>query len=165
MLSPHVGWFSLHAFTLTCWLADKVIVFHSNLCWCPQFFPLWNHVKPFPFHQTVRPIPQQIQDIPSLIPWPSPWQLPKSCISMYILWFAHVCSISFPVSTRVDFAISDHQCASTRWRLVMMEWVASTRARISSRSTFTASMAAVKSWGIDPQIPRKLTKHGKTITI
>ncbi len=46
--------------------------------------------------------------------------------------------------------LNTHECkstvpSSTRWRLVMMEWVASTRARISSKSTFTASIAAVKS--------------------
>lgn len=46
--------------------------------------------------------------------------------------------------------LDTHECnttvrSSTRWRLVMMEWVASTRARISSKSTFTASIAAVKS--------------------
>mmetsp|Transcript_53247 Transcript_53247/g.148788 ORF Transcript_53247/g.148788 Transcript_53247/m.148788 type:complete len:211 (-) Transcript_53247:8-640(-) len=41
--------------------------------------------------------------------------------------------------------ISAVMVASTRWRLVMIECVASTRARISSRSTLTASMAAVKS--------------------
>mmetsp|Transcript_104522 Transcript_104522/g.300861 ORF Transcript_104522/g.300861 Transcript_104522/m.300861 type:complete len:226 (+) Transcript_104522:1134-1811(+) len=41
--------------------------------------------------------------------------------------------------------ISAVTVASTRCREVMMEWVESTRARISSKSTFTASMAAVKS--------------------
>mmetsp|Transcript_28851 Transcript_28851/g.68601 ORF Transcript_28851/g.68601 Transcript_28851/m.68601 type:complete len:433 (+) Transcript_28851:1095-2393(+) len=49
-----------------------------------------------------------------------------------------------PMSSRI-VEISAVTVASTRWREVMIEWVESTRARISSRSTFTASMAAVKS--------------------
>mmetsp|Transcript_98384 Transcript_98384/g.286953 ORF Transcript_98384/g.286953 Transcript_98384/m.286953 type:complete len:200 (-) Transcript_98384:33-632(-) len=49
-----------------------------------------------------------------------------------------------PMSSRI-VEISAVMVASTRCRLVMMECVASTRARISSRSTLTASMAAVKS--------------------
>ena len=61
----------------------------------------------------------------------------------------------FQIHTGFTVSISSntldtHECnttvpSSTRWRLVMMEWVASTRARISSKSTFTASIAAVKS--------------------
>mmetsp|Transcript_2323 Transcript_2323/g.6841 ORF Transcript_2323/g.6841 Transcript_2323/m.6841 type:complete len:229 (-) Transcript_2323:734-1420(-) len=49
-----------------------------------------------------------------------------------------------PMSRRM-VEISAVTVASTRCRDVMMECVESTRARISSRSTFTASMAAVKS--------------------
>mmetsp|Transcript_3931 Transcript_3931/g.9122 ORF Transcript_3931/g.9122 Transcript_3931/m.9122 type:complete len:293 (-) Transcript_3931:291-1169(-) len=49
-----------------------------------------------------------------------------------------------PISKRM-VEISAVTVASTRWRDVMMECVESTRARISSKSTFTASMAAVKS--------------------
>mmetsp|Transcript_24467 Transcript_24467/g.59351 ORF Transcript_24467/g.59351 Transcript_24467/m.59351 type:complete len:204 (-) Transcript_24467:186-797(-) len=49
-----------------------------------------------------------------------------------------------PMSNRM-VEISAVMVASTLWRDVMIECVASTRARISSRSTFTASMAAVKS--------------------
>mmetsp|Transcript_22283 Transcript_22283/g.45522 ORF Transcript_22283/g.45522 Transcript_22283/m.45522 type:complete len:219 (+) Transcript_22283:77-733(+) len=49
-----------------------------------------------------------------------------------------------PMSNRI-VEISAVIVASTRCLLVMIECVASTLARISSRSTFTASMAAVKS--------------------
>mmetsp|Transcript_24013 Transcript_24013/g.74407 ORF Transcript_24013/g.74407 Transcript_24013/m.74407 type:complete len:221 (-) Transcript_24013:12-674(-) len=49
-----------------------------------------------------------------------------------------------PMSSRM-VEISAVTVASTRCLDVMMECVESTRARISSRSTFTASMAAVKS--------------------
>ena len=58
-------------------------------------------------------------------------------------WFFKASWIS-PISSRM-VEISAVIVASTRCREVMMECVASTRARISSRSTFTASMAAVKS--------------------
>lgn len=58
-------------------------------------------------------------------------------------WFFKASWIS-PISSRM-VEISAVMVASTRCREVMMECVASTRARISSRSTFTASMAAVKS--------------------
>mmetsp|Transcript_69165 Transcript_69165/g.160333 ORF Transcript_69165/g.160333 Transcript_69165/m.160333 type:complete len:480 (-) Transcript_69165:1-1440(-) len=74
-----------------------------------------------------------------------------SCICWSVLdtssiqesWFLSASWMS-PMSKRM-VEISAVMVASTRWRLVIMEWVASTRARISSRSTFTASMAAVKS--------------------
>mmetsp|Transcript_29371 Transcript_29371/g.84425 ORF Transcript_29371/g.84425 Transcript_29371/m.84425 type:complete len:280 (-) Transcript_29371:145-984(-) len=49
-----------------------------------------------------------------------------------------------PMSKRI-VEISAVTVASTRCLDVMIEWVESTRARISSKSTFTASMAAVKS--------------------
>mmetsp|Transcript_38078 Transcript_38078/g.77843 ORF Transcript_38078/g.77843 Transcript_38078/m.77843 type:complete len:240 (-) Transcript_38078:467-1186(-) len=63
--------------------------------------------------------------------------------SIQLSWFFKASWIS-PISSRM-VEISAVMVASTRCREVMMEWVASTRARISSRSTFTASMAAVKS--------------------
>lgn len=74
-----------------------------------------------------------------------------SCICCKVLdtssiqesWFFKASCIS-PISNRM-VEISAVMVASTRCRLVIMEWVASTRARISSKSTFTASMAAVKS--------------------
>mmetsp|Transcript_44247 Transcript_44247/g.137116 ORF Transcript_44247/g.137116 Transcript_44247/m.137116 type:complete len:288 (-) Transcript_44247:49-912(-) len=74
-----------------------------------------------------------------------------SCICCRVLetssiqesWFFRASWMS-PMSSRI-VEISAVMVASTRCLLVMMEWVASTRARISSRSTLTASMAAVKS--------------------
>mmetsp|Transcript_66391 Transcript_66391/g.176823 ORF Transcript_66391/g.176823 Transcript_66391/m.176823 type:complete len:374 (+) Transcript_66391:511-1632(+) len=74
-----------------------------------------------------------------------------SCICCKVLdtssiqesWFFNASWMS-PMSKRM-VEISAVMVASTRCLLVMMEWVASTLARISSRSTFTASMAAVKS--------------------
>mmetsp|Transcript_128689 Transcript_128689/g.400422 ORF Transcript_128689/g.400422 Transcript_128689/m.400422 type:complete len:468 (+) Transcript_128689:444-1847(+) len=74
-----------------------------------------------------------------------------SCICCSVLetssiqesWFFSASWMS-PMSKRM-VEISAVMVASTRCLLVMMECVASTRARISSRSTFTASMAAVKS--------------------
>mmetsp|Transcript_17545 Transcript_17545/g.52797 ORF Transcript_17545/g.52797 Transcript_17545/m.52797 type:complete len:585 (+) Transcript_17545:245-1999(+) len=58
-------------------------------------------------------------------------------------WFLSASWMS-PMSRRM-VEISAVMVASTRCLLVMMECVASTRALISSRSTFTASIAAVKS--------------------
>mmetsp|Transcript_22494 Transcript_22494/g.50351 ORF Transcript_22494/g.50351 Transcript_22494/m.50351 type:complete len:393 (+) Transcript_22494:529-1707(+) len=74
-----------------------------------------------------------------------------SCICCKVLdtssiqesWFFKASWMS-PMSSRI-VEISAVMVASTRCLLVMMECVASTLARISSRSTFTASMAAVKS--------------------
>lgn len=64
-------------------------------------------------------------------------------------WTTSKIHTGFTVSISSN-TLGTHECnttvrSSTRWRLVMMEWVASTRARISSKSTFTASIAAVKS--------------------
>mmetsp|Transcript_13497 Transcript_13497/g.18978 ORF Transcript_13497/g.18978 Transcript_13497/m.18978 type:complete len:218 (-) Transcript_13497:586-1239(-) len=77
------------------------------------------------------------------------WQ--RSCTSCR-LWdtssiqasCAFKASCMSPMSRRM-VEISAVTVASTRWREVMMECVESTRALISSRSTFTASIAAVKS--------------------
>mmetsp|Transcript_48093 Transcript_48093/g.155166 ORF Transcript_48093/g.155166 Transcript_48093/m.155166 type:complete len:227 (+) Transcript_48093:1520-2200(+) len=77
------------------------------------------------------------------------WQ--RSCAS-WRLWetssIQASCALSAscmsPMSKRM-VEISAVTVASTRCLEVMMEWVESTLARISSRSTFTASMAAVKS--------------------
>mmetsp|Transcript_102296 Transcript_102296/g.266823 ORF Transcript_102296/g.266823 Transcript_102296/m.266823 type:complete len:210 (-) Transcript_102296:292-921(-) len=63
--------------------------------------------------------------------------------SIHESWFFKASWMS-PMSRRM-VEISAVIVASTRCLLVMMECVASTRARISSRSTFTASIAAVKS--------------------
>mmetsp|Transcript_106530 Transcript_106530/g.281005 ORF Transcript_106530/g.281005 Transcript_106530/m.281005 type:complete len:467 (-) Transcript_106530:2-1402(-) len=63
--------------------------------------------------------------------------------SIHESWFFRASWMS-PMSSRM-VEISAVMVASTRCLLVMMECVASTRARISSRSTFTASIAAVKS--------------------
>mmetsp|Transcript_104527 Transcript_104527/g.300888 ORF Transcript_104527/g.300888 Transcript_104527/m.300888 type:complete len:331 (+) Transcript_104527:379-1371(+) len=63
--------------------------------------------------------------------------------SIHESWFLRASWMS-PMSNLI-VEISAVIVASTRCLLVMMECVASTRARISSRSTLTASMAAVKS--------------------
>mmetsp|Transcript_73973 Transcript_73973/g.209491 ORF Transcript_73973/g.209491 Transcript_73973/m.209491 type:complete len:250 (-) Transcript_73973:796-1545(-) len=77
------------------------------------------------------------------------WQ--RSCASCRLCETSSIhasCALSAscmsPMSRRI-VEISAVTVASTRCLEVMMEWVESTLARISSRSTFTASMAAVKS--------------------
>mmetsp|Transcript_57768 Transcript_57768/g.124244 ORF Transcript_57768/g.124244 Transcript_57768/m.124244 type:complete len:522 (+) Transcript_57768:778-2343(+) len=100
-----------------------MLTFSSNLAWvlslsCKISLPSWSHLW---WHSCRLEATSSIQ---------ASWAFSASCMS--------------PISSRI-VEISAVTVASTRCLLVMIEWVESTRALISSRSTLTASIAAVKS--------------------